>query len=421
MNLLYLDEIEKNIDRIEAEGIFDKCWLVLFGANKPSEKMLLSLKAKGIKVDCVIDNNSEITGKCMCGVRICTPEEGLAGHTKEAVVLIASKYYKEMKKQVVDLGCQENRVYQMAVYQKLSTDVCAFEEAQLKVQAGLQCHEELLKEFGRDVWVIMCPYNGIGDMYFIGAYISKYCEKMQLDNIVVTVVSNTCFRVAKMFGIHNVKKLEQKMSDSLMKYASFIGGEQTGITVFTHTSIHWDVLTNFERAERMDWGTMFRHVLMGIGDAPSNIPENENSRAQAEEFMKENRLTFGKTAIVSPYANTITGLEDDVWNCIVQCLQNKGYDVYTNSTGEKEPALLNTKPLAFPIEIAREVVEYAGVFVGIRSGLCDVIESAKAKIFVLYPNRRLRFFNLAAMGFGEHICELDCEQVDVAAVIGNNV
>lgn len=417
MNLLYLDEIEKNIRQIEADGGFEGRRLVIFGANKPTEKMILFLRARDIETSCVIDNNPKVTGKSMCGVMILTPEEGILGYEEETMVLIASKYYDEMKNQVISLGCREDRVYQMVVYQNYSTEWDVFEKAESNIYNGFRCHNELLDEFGKDTWIIMCPYNGIGDMYFIGAYLPAYCRQMKLDNIAVTVVSNTCYRVAKMFGIKNIKKLEQSISDDLMKYASYMGKDATRITVFTHTSIHWDVLMNFEKADRMDWGVMFRNVLMDIGSSAKSTPVNSAAVSQAEDFAKQNGLKRKKTAIISPYANTIIGIEDDIWNCVTECLRKKGYEVFTNSIGETEPPICGTKALAFPIEIAREVVELAGVFVGIRSGLCDVIEDADADIFILYPDSRQKFFNLKAMGFGANVKEIDCELFDAADVI----
>ena len=110
-------------------------------------------------------------------------------------------------------------------------------------------------------------------------------------------------------------------------------------------------------------------------------------------------------------------MENRVWQDVIQCLKDNGYDVYTNSIGEKEPVLPGTKAISFPIEIAREVVELAGVFVGIRSGLCDVIEAADAKVFVLYPDSRQMFFKLKSMGFGERVYELDCEKDDAIGII----
>lgn len=414
MNLLYIDQIEENISIIEKNGGFDNRFIVVFGANKPSEKMITALQAKNIKVDCVIDNNPDMKGKFICGVAIYTPEQGLEGKTKQSIVLIASKYFNEMKKQLLEIGCQEKQIYQMVVYQKFSTEEAAFDEAKKEIIEGRSCYNRLADEFGSGIHVIMCPYNGIGDMYFIGSYLPEYCKRKELTDVVVTVVSNTCFRVAKMFNISHVRKIEQKESDALMKYASFLGEKTTHIKVFTHTSIHWDILNRFEN---IDWGIMFRNILMGINDAKKCIPIVRNALTEAEKFMYENNLEVGRTAIVSPYANTIVGMENSVWYDVIQCLKDNGYDVYTNSIGENEPVLLGTKAIAFPIEIAREVVELAGVFVGIRSGLCDVIEAADAKIFVLYPDSRQMFFKLKSMGFGERVYELDCEKDDAIGII----
>lgn len=414
MNTLYLDEIEQNISKIERSIGFKGKYVVLFGANKPSEKMILFLGAKGIEVDAIIDNNLASAGKTMLGIKIDTPEEVLGEYRENAIILIASKYFFQMKKQLQDMGYQDKQIYQMVTYQKYSTDFEEFKKATDEIGQGMATYQELLKEYGRDNHVIMCPYNGIGDIYFIASYLEEYCSNYRVENCIVTVVSKSCYRVAKMFDIRQVALLEQRVSDNLMKFAAFIGQKKTRIKVLTHTSIHWDILVSFEMAKRMDWGTMFRYVLMQTNDAPKRLPvEKEDMGEKVEQYFLENHLIEGRTAIVSPYANTIIGLDDIFWKEIVKSLKKLGYQVYTNSIGPVEPALEGTKPLGFPLEIARQVVEKAGCFIGIRSGLCDVIESAHAKIFVLYPNSSMRFFNLKAMGFGEQIVEGDLEEEDI--------
>ena len=45
--------------------------------------------------------------------------------------------------------------------------------------------------------------------------------------------------------------------------------------------------------------------------------------------------------------------------------------------------------MEFPLEIANSVVEYAGYFIGLRSGLCDVISNSKSKKIIIYPKAKI--------------------------------
>lgn len=96
-------------------------------------------------------------------------------------------------------------------------------------------------------------------------------------------------------------------------------------------------------------------------------------------------ITPGKSVIFSPYAKSVTAIKAEIWSQIVQDYQNRGYRCYTNVVGN-EIALPDTIPISPSIEEMQSVVEWAGTFIGIRSGLCDVIREAFCKKIALYPD-----------------------------------
>ena len=98
-------------------------------------------------------------------------------------------------------------------------------------------------------------------------------------------------------------------------------------------------------------------------------------------------------------------------------LQKKGYSVCTNSCGKKEPAIAGTDAVFFPLNIAPQVVEAAGTFVGVRSGFCDVISRAKARKVILYDKNNwfyncsaYKYFSLNDMGLCNDAVELEYEE-----------
>ena len=52
----------------------------------------------------------------------------------------------------------------------------------------------------------------------------------------------------------------------------------------------------------------------------------------------------------------------------------------------EEKALPGTLPVSPAINEIQSVVEHAGLFIGIRSGLCDVIREASCRKIALYPD-----------------------------------
>lgn len=127
--------------------------------------------------------------------------------------------------------------------------------------------------------------------------------------------------------------------------------------------------------------------------------------------MKENGLVKGKTVILSPYANTIANPSKEFWILLVEKFKEKGYMVVTNSGGDKEPAIEGTKQVLIPFDITVPVVELCGTFIGLRSGLCDFIASAKAGKIIIYPDRIyvngpvIDFYGLNKMGLCDDALE----------------
>lgn len=80
--------------------------------------------------------------------------------------------------------------------------------------------------------------------------------------------------------------------------------------------------------------------------------------------------------------------------------------------------------LKFPVEASVPYLEYAGGFIGMRSGLCDVISSAACRKLLLYPKEDLttidydrhradkEFGGLQAMGLTDQVIELEYDMSD---------
>ena len=108
------------------------------------------------------------------------------------------------------------------------------------------------------------------------------------------------------------------------------------------------------------------------------IPERWTEYGDLDSIEKKHAV------ILSPYAKSVTALSEKIWEDIVSDYAGRGYQVFTNVAGDEKP-LAGTKPISPAICEMKSVVERAGVFVGIRSGLCDVIRTARCRKIALYP------------------------------------
>lgn len=102
----------------------------------------------------------------------------------------------------------------------------------------------------------------------------------------------------------------------------------------------------------------------------------------SSRIWKKKGVVEGRTVIISPEANSVTGLKVSFWNDIIIELQNMGYQVFVCN---KDTKGYQAARLFFNYEQGKSLLEYSGYFLGIRSGLCDIISTAKCRKIILYP------------------------------------
>jgi hypothetical protein len=123
--------------------------------------------------------------------------------------------------------------------------------------------------------------------------------------------------------------------------------------------------------------------------------------------------------VLSPYSNTLLDLNPEFWEKISEKLKAAGYCVCTNCGNDTEKEVKGTKRLFVALDMAPQVIEKAGYFIGVRSGFCDCISAAKAKLIVLYDKKN-RFFNCSAyeyfslnnMGLTSDAVEIEYERLE---------
>ena len=117
--------------------------------------------------------------------------------------------------------------------------------------------------------------------------------------------------------------------------------------------------------------------------------------------------------ILSPYCKSIVQINLSFWEMLADEIKRLGLSVYTNCNGQSEKPIYGTKAICVPFEEVQNFVDFAGYFVGIRSGLCDFICSGNARKVVLYPDIKgidiYKFFTLNSIPFANNYYELVCD------------
>ncbi|MFU0827260.1 MAG: ADP-heptose:LPS heptosyltransferase [Lachnoclostridium sp.] len=403
-----IKELYANLDQLIAKKVLQSKNIIAFGANKPTEKTILYLKARGFSVAGIIDNDRSKIGKKMLGIDIFSPESLRKRYDNNVAVLIASQYYQSMSLQLQSYGYKEGRdIFQTIMYFNCNILQDCFNQKVSDLKKGSFVYQRITEKYGNDCSIIICPYQGMGDIYFISSYLEAYLQKNHIKKYVLTVIGTTGRRIANMFGIENIEVLSVDDLDCLIDFYRMLDEKGNNIKVLSHNYLHTDILANFERNNRLSWGVMLKQCIMNLSEnEPKREPKWPENPENVEKLFQEKGLVKGKTVILSPYANTLARLDDGFWKEVADYYNSKGYVVCTNSMGKEEPPVKGSKAIEFSLEDARLVVEYAGTFIGLRSGLCDVINGAKAKKYIIYPTKESLFFNMADMGMGKDVKEL---------------
>jgi hypothetical protein len=121
----------------------------------------------------------------------------------------------------------------------------------------------------------------------------------------------------------------------------------------------------------------------------------------------------------------VHGHHEEFWGALAAELTGKGYDVCTSGFGPEEPAIAGTPLLQFSFSEAVQFVESAGFFVGLRSGQCDAISSAKAVKVILhergpwFKTSLFGMFSLNAMGLCDDAIEFEFSSAEMTAILGD--
>ncbi|SMH41176.1 hypothetical protein SAMN02982994_1668 [Azospirillum lipoferum] len=145
----------------------------------------------------------------------------------------------------------------------------------------------------------------------------------------------------------------------------------------------------------------YRRVL-GVGmDTPIAAPiPHPDSVARARERFAALGVPAGRTVILGPHANTIGSLPESWWIEAARCLRDAGFAVLVNGANNARSfdhhrnrasgtvAGIDGIEIHIPLDEMLPFTALAGHFLGVRSGLCDLLAFAAARLVILYPAER---------------------------------
>ena len=378
-------EMEDNLSSIMNEFKLSDRKIFLFGHCNATLGAIDLLLRKGLQVEAILDNSSEKQEVQYKGVRVVYPQRILdivSDNPKDtSIVLIASRFYASMKRQLQDIG-YDGPVRKLIDYNSYA-DYSLSDETIARMTAREKRGEELLSELGKKYpgsFKVFCPFNALGDVYFMASYYPAFAKIRDIKEQVFCVPSKTLADVIHMFDEdYKVEAFEQKDLDAMIQASlythdkdSFIAHQDRPYVIDLHKTLY---------IKKIPLEQVYCCGVYGLPkDTEPVAPRNATTR-----YKELENIPKGRSVIFSPYAKSVTAIDSSIWQDAVSFYNAAGYKCYTNVVGDEAP-LDCTESISPSLFELKSVVERAGTFIGIRSGLCDILREAKAKKIALYPD-----------------------------------
>lgn len=395
------------VAREAGKGRFEGKQVLIFGCTPYARDIREALQEQGIPLAAMLDNNPQKAGGTCLGVPVYLPERYFEEHSGDVLVILCSRYNREMAAQLEELGlCSENRM-DIPVKESRRGEEDSLENLQAKfrqVEEGYQFYLDLIADDPADFWIFLCPYPGTGDIYMACMYLDAYLEREGIRDYAVVVTAESCRKTARLFGIDDVRKVSQDELDGMLKAWEFFGTRKMRIKPLLYWGWRTKRCLYADEHPQITFNEMFLYDVFDLTPEVrrKRITVDRESR-YAQELFEELELKPHRTVIMAPYAGSfVSEMGMEVWEELAAVFQKHGWSVASNCNGDKEKPVPGTTPIWFPYQEAVQVLEYAGAFLALRSGLCDIVSQAQCKKVIIYESgfnaARYEYFSLNKMG-----------------------
>lgn len=409
-----LDQIvEQALSSLIHEGkISLKDRVAFFGITNTAQTAKDQLK--GYHIEAYLDNAPGKWGTTVDGIPVLSPNEiqNREGENEDLKVLICSRRYQEIIAQLVELGYERGRQIFVIYSERLGTDFMEASENYIlesRILEGKRIYEEIRQSYPEEC-ILVRPCTGTGDIYLLGGYIGHIKQRLGKEKIILIVPKNSEKKVAELFGMNALVYPVEEMW-KLLAFVRMAGFDR--LNVFSdNCNIDQDRISGIEGYKNIDMHTLFQKMVF---ERDTKITDFCFYQKNADSLFECYGLKKGRTVLLAPYAGNFKFSSLGQWGQLAALLKEKGYSVCTNTAGTEETAVEGTVAVSIPYSMITDFAGKAGFFIGLRSGLCDIVSASSAAMTVFYPFRLVReegfwyrFFSLEKMKLrSERLLELE--------------
>lgn len=343
-----------------------------------------------------------ITSKFIGGMK-CFREHGL--------IYTAKVYGKKILKRILpESFLQLNRIFQNHIL------------------AGYHIYEKIISKYGDDLVIFACAPMGTGDYYLCGMYLKAWLDKHAIEKYVFLTSGGSRQKVTELFSVYknHTYIISLESHREIRSFRGFLRTEKCNFIYLDHQapfmqnrrhSIASYNLMGYKGLNILDF-YMYYGFQISAGTTKS-VPEFTENHDHIRNIFIKNHLVIGKTALLSPYSASQKNflLPNRFWENIVDRLQAMGYTVCTNCVGKERP-IRGTPPILLSYRDIVPFLNLASAFVGLRSGLCDIISTSVCKKIVLHSFKNgfwpdgnsIAYTGLLNMGLCDDVLEEEYSQ-----------
>ncbi len=260
------------------------------------------------------------------------------------------------------------------------------------VLAGFEVYSDLIEEYGDDVTILGCAFYGTGDYYISGLFLPEWLKKNIISNYIFLTPGGSEKKAAELFPsmyghLQNIQLLNYT---KLRIFRTFVGVNRQNFVYLHHAfrfpqnpalNITDNQLMGLHGLNMVDFYLTYGFELPEDTQHSTPVFDSEG----IEELFLGNQLQIGRTVLLAPNSTGLSrcGIPEKFWKKLTTALQDRGYTVCTNCS-ENERPIEGTLPIFIPYKKIVPFLNTGGGYIGIRSGLCDIISASSCKKVVLH-------------------------------------
>lgn len=379
MDKVHYEEMVRNLELLFQNNTTPWQSVFLFGHCNATEMLADLFIKKGYHVKAILDNNISKHGMEYKKIPIVPPEILLKEDSKQVLVCITARASASMERQLKQMGYKGivKKLVDYNSFAEYSFSAETIKKKQERLERGIRLLKKEKEEYP-GCYRVYCPFSALGDVYYMMSYLPHFLLKKAIANYVVFTIGNSCKDVAEMFGACNVKALSQTEMDESVQAVLYTSDPEAYIA--HHDQPYAVNLVKILYRKKITLESLYKYGVFCLDH--SCIP-CKPTKWKRYRFLAQIRP--GKAVVLSPYAKSVANIPMHCWDSIIEHYKAKDYQIFTNVVGT-EAALPGTVRLDVSLAELRSVVEQAGIFIGLRSGLCDVIKETACKKIALYPD-----------------------------------